>query len=90
MKELVIDRLHTTKMGVERIKRNLGLPSVSNQSFRNDAEDVIKYCKQQIAKAKAAGKIERPNNGKNWYASTDTEEYTINVYSHTIITAHKK
>lgn len=84
MKEFFIDRVHTTPQGLERIKRNLGLPSVSNQSFRNEEQEVIKYCKEQLKKAKIV------REGKNWYATTDSEVFTINVYSHTIITAHKK
>jgi len=71
-------------MGVERIKQNLGLPSQSNTSFKNDEKAVLDYCKAQISKAQ----IER--KGKNWYATTATEIYTINVYNHCIITAHKK
>lgn len=84
MKELIIDRVHTTKLGIERIKKNLGLSSIPNQSFRNEEQEVIQYCKEQLKKAN----VER--NGKNWYASTDTEIYTINAYNHCIITAHKK
>lgn len=70
-----IDKLHTTKMGVERIKRNLGL----------ETEDVVQWCKIQILDKDTV--IERV--GKNWYAATDNCKITVNAYSYTIITAHK-
>jgi len=84
MKTLIIDRLHTTKLGIERIKQNLGLRNQSSTSFQNDEKIVMDYCKAQIKKAA----VER--RGKNWYATIGDEEYTINVFSHTIITAHRK
>lgn len=33
-----IDKIHTTKMGVDRIKRNLKI----------DSDDVVKYCKNKM------------------------------------------
>lgn len=77
-KEILIsnlDKIHTTELGIERIKRNLEL----------DVGDVVTWCKKQI---------KNPNNyiirrGKNWYVSLDDFEITVNVYSYTIITAHK-
>ncbi len=71
-----LDKMHTTQMGTERIKRNLNIA----------VEDVVAYC---IEKIKARGcKITR--NGKNWYAESDDCIITVNAYSYTIITAHKK
>ncbi len=70
-----VDRLHTTELGVVRIKRNLSL----------DTEDVIGWCKEQISCFDAV--IER--KGKNWYVNTDNCIITINAYSYTVITAHK-
>ena len=70
-----LDKIHTTEMGIERIKRNLSL----------DVEDVVVWCKQKIKKPNS-GVIRR---GKNWYINIDGCEITVNAYSYTIITAHK-
>lgn len=70
-----IDRLHTTKLGVVRIKRNLSL----------DTEDVIGWCKEKAGSADAV--VIR--KGKNWYVHVDGCVITINTYSYTVITAHK-
>lgn len=77
-KELIkkIDRLHTTELGKERIKRNLCI----------NTDDVVKYCKQEICKSEC--KIIR--KGKNYYATVNNIEITINANSYTIITAHIK
>ena len=76
MSELLnnLDKLHTTEMGVQRIKRNLELKT----------DDVVAWCKKAI---KRADNIVR--NGKNWYAYTDDVVITVNAHSYTIITAHK-
>ena len=70
-----IDKIHTTELGVERIKRNLCL----------DVDDVVGWCKQKIQDKNSF--ITR--KGKNWYINVDDCEITINAYSYTIITAHK-
>lgn len=78
-KELLIsqiDKLHTTPMGVERIKRNLSL----------ETDDVVKWCENQIQ----CEESEVIRKGKNWYVDTKICTITVNVYSYTIITAHKK
>lgn len=69
-----IDKIHTTKLGIDRIKKNLKL----------DTEDVVKYCKDKILD-KACNIYKK---GKNWYCEVDTMIITINSYSYTIITAH--
>ena len=69
-----IERLHTTEMGVERIKRNLRL----------ETDDVVAWCKAKILDP--AAHIER--TGKNWYITTDHCRITVNAHSFTIITAH--
>lgn len=69
-----IDKIHTTKMGVDRIKRNLKLDNV----------DVIEYCKNKILDSNSY--IYR--QGKNWYCEIDNLKITVNAYSYTIITAH--
>lgn len=69
-----IDKVHTTKMGIDRIKRNLKL----------DTEDVVKYCKNKILDNNCNIYIQ----GKNWYCEIDNIKITVNSYSYTIITAH--
>lgn len=75
-KELInnIDKLHTTEMGIIRIKKNLGLTKI----------DVVEYCKEKILDLKC--NIYR--NGKNRYCEIDNIVITVNAYSYTIITAH--
>lgn len=70
------DKIHTTKMGFDRIKKNLKL---------ND-EDVVEYCKNKITKKEC----NIYKTGKNWYCEIDNIIFTINSYSYTIITAHIK
>lgn len=69
-----LEKLHTTKLGVERIKRNLSL----------DTDDVIKWCREKIASTQA----DIARKGKNWYVSVDGCVITVNAYSYTVITAH--
>lgn len=71
-----LNKLHTTRLGVERIKRNLSL----------DTDDVVEWCKTKINSVNAV--ITR--NGKNWYANVDSCIITVNAYSYTIITAHRE
>lgn len=71
-----IDKVHTTDMGAERIRRNLGLGEI----------DVVTWCKEEILKTDAA--IER--HGKNWYVHIDGCVITVNASSYTIITCHKE
>lgn len=70
-----IDQIHTTEMGIERIKKNLQL----------DTNDVVEYCKNKIIKENT--NIYR--QGKNWYCEIDDIKITINSYNYTIITAHR-
>lgn len=70
-----LDKLHTTDMGVDRIKNNLGLV----------VEDVVEWCKQKIENPSC--QITR--SGKNWYAEIDNCIITVNAHSYTMITAHK-
>ena len=71
-----IDKLHTTELGIVRIKRNLSL----------DTDNVVEWCKDKINSANAIAS----RNGKNWYINVDTCCITVNAYSYTIITAHKE
>lgn len=69
-----LDKLHTTELGVVRIKRNLSI----------DPEDVVAWCRQKIECADNLVK-----QGKNWYVHVDNCILTINAHSYTVITAHK-
>lgn len=71
-----IEEIHTTELGVERIKKNLNL----------DTDDVVRVCKELVLNQDA--QIER--KGKNWYVTVKDIVITINAYSYTIITAHLK
>jgi len=68
-----IHKIHTTELGIVRIKRNLDL----------ETDDVVNWCKQKIEQA---DQIIR--KGKNWYVYVDDLVITINAHSYTIITAH--
>lgn len=69
--------LHTTPLGAERIRRNLGLGT--------DMQDVVAWCREKIGGEHAV--ISRA--GKNWYAAAGGCIITVNAASYTIITAHK-
>ena len=71
-----IDSIHTTEMGMERIKINLCLNKV----------DIVKWCKSVIVDKSSL--VSR--KGKNWYVVFKDIILTINAYSFTIITAHKQ
>jgi hypothetical protein len=72
---LNIDKIHTTELGIERIRKNLDL----------DITDVVKWCKNKIKDPNCH--IAR--KGKNWYATIGNYVITVNAHSYTIITAHK-
>ena len=68
-----IDKVHTTEMGLDRIKKNLRLD-----------DNAVEFCKSKILDKKC----NIYKNGKNWYCEIDNIKITINSYSYTIITAH--
>ena len=72
---LNIKKIHTTELGVVRIKKNLSLGE----------EDAVEFCKHVILSPDTV--ITR--SGKNWYAVYGDIKITINAYSYTIITAHR-
>ena len=72
-----IDKVHTTPMGIDRIKRNLELC--------NDI-DVVLWCREKIMHKGAIIK----KQGKNWYIRSEGCIITVNASSYTIITAHKE
>jgi len=69
-----IDQIHTTELGIERIRKNLDL----------HAGDVVHWCRREIARA---DKVTR--KGKNWYVFAGDSVITVNAHSFTIITAHR-
>ena len=69
---LNIDKIHTTELGKERIKKNI------------NCDNPVLYCKNKIMDKKCH--IYR--QGKNWYCEIDDIIITVNSYSYTIITAH--
>ena len=69
-----IDKIHTTPMGIERLRKNLKLSDI----------DPVEYCKNKIMDKNC---IIYPQ-GKNWYCEVGNIKITINSYSYTIITAH--
>lgn len=71
-----IDKVHTTEMGVDRIRKNLDLADI----------DVVEWCRSKILDEGAV--ITR--QGKNWYVRIDDCMITVNASSYTIITAHKE
>ncbi len=78
MKELLLsnlDQIHTTDLGMERIRKNLNF----------DMNDVVEFCKKQIRKKDC----HIYKQGKNWYCEVDHIKIVVNSHSYTIITAHR-
>ena len=71
-----IDKVHTTEMGIYRIKKNLKI----------DTNDVVEHCKNKVLDKNC----NIYKQGKNWYCEIENIIITINSYSYTIITAHIK
>lgn len=71
-----IDKIHTTEMGVERIRKNLFLADIN----------VVEWCRARIMNQGAIFF----QKGKNWYIDVDGYVITVNKSSYTIITAHKR
>ena len=69
-----IDRLHTTELGIKRIRKNLLLVS----------DDVTEWCKRTIMSEDAV--VER--KGKNFYITSGIFRFTVNAGSFTIITVY--
>jgi hypothetical protein len=63
-------------MGIDRIRKNLGLDDI----------DVAAFCRSRILDKSAI--ITR--RGKNWYVRINGCVITVNASSYTIITAHKE
>ena len=71
-----IDMLHTTILGIDRIRKNLKI----------DVDDVVKYLKGKILNKNT----NIYKKGKNWYCEIDGIIITVNSYNYSIITAHIK
>lgn len=72
---LNLEKLHTTELGIQRIRKNANL----------DGEDIVLWCKQAIQSAE-----EILRKGKNWYIYANGHEITVNAHSFTIITVHQR
>ncbi len=70
-----LDKIHTTELGVQRIRENMGL----------DTEDVVEWCKRLVDNPESTARA-----GKNWYVHGKGFVITINAHSYTIITAHRE
>ena len=70
-----IDKIHTTELGLERIKKNLCF--IENNH--------VEFCKKIVSDENTI--IMR--NGKNFYCTNDSIQITINASTYTIITVHK-
>lgn len=73
--DVLLENLHTTTRGAERIRRNVS----------PNAEDIIAWCRERITAPDAV--IER--RGKNFYITSGGCTLTVNVGSYTVITAHR-
>ncbi|MCR5848975.1 MAG: DUF3781 domain-containing protein [Lachnospiraceae bacterium] len=71
-----LDRIHTTEMGVDRIRRNMNLGDI----------DVVSWCKEKILDKNS----ETERRGKNWYVQDNDCIITVNASSYTIITVHRR
>jgi hypothetical protein len=70
-----LDKIHTTELGKERIKKNLCLTT----------DNVVEWCIKKIQDKNSV--IFR--KWKNWYITVNNCIITVNAHSFTIITAHK-
>ena len=68
-----LNRLHTTPLGAERIRKNLKI----------DCDDVVEYCRRMISDKSC----KNAKTGKNFYCETENAVITVNSFSYTIITA---
>ena len=70
-----LNKIHTTELGIDRIKKNLNL----------DADDVVAFCTKKITAADCLVY----KQGKNYYCLINDIRFTIHANSYTMITAHK-
>ena len=72
---LHLNNLHTTEMGIDRIRKNLSI----------NTDDVVGWCREKIRNPDA----DITRRGKNYYISIDNCIITVNAHNYTIITAHR-
>lgn len=70
-----LDKIHTTELGIERIKRNLSL----------NIDNVVEWYKEKIV----SNEVSIIRKGKKWYITLENYIITVNGYSYTIITSHR-
>ena len=75
-----IEKIHTTELGVQRIKKNICRPAEETEV------ELISFCKLLIE----APDCNIEKRGKNWYCRKDNIELTVNSYNFCIITAKIK
>ena len=73
--DALLENLHTTTMGEERIRHNAA----------PHEDDVIAWCRERITAPDAV--IER--RGNNYYITSGGCTLTVHAGSHTVITAHR-
>lgn len=71
-----IDKVHTTRLGKERIVNNIKI----------DENDIVDYLKNKIQD----DKCNIFKRGKNYYCDIDDLRITLNSFNYCIITAHKR
>ena len=70
-----LDKLHTTELGAQRIRKNM----------QTDSTDIVSLCKSYIAMPNAKFQLV----GKNWYVEANNFIFTVNAHSYTIITVKR-
>lgn len=73
-----VNQIHTTEMGFDRIRKNIGDNIPMNMP-------ILEWCKRVVLDKSSI--IVR--QGKNWYIHNFGIVLTINSYNYCIITAHK-
>ena len=68
-----IDKIHTTELGINRIKKNLNIDG-----------DAVEYIKKYLLDSRCL----IYKRGKNYYCEINNIIITINSYNFSIITAH--
>lgn len=76
MNELLnnIDKIHTTRLGLERIKNNL----------KTSNNNIVEYLKEEIQDKSCI----IYKKGKNYYCEINNKIITINSFNYCIITVH--
>lgn len=69
------DKLHTTELGAQRIRKNM----------RTDVESIVSLCRSYISMTDAKFQLV----GKNWYVESNGFIFTVNAKSYNIITVKR-